>query len=222
MLIVQAGTPDYAEMMDETQRRCEALGYRYTRHDLRPDPLDLSGDTPPCIFKPRFLEGIPINGELVLWLDADAFSVAPLDDLEEMGEYDAVVTLREPEYLGKSQPITNYLNAGVVGFCGAQAADFIERWLALAERCGNDQLALNGIVGKGWTNQQWMESYDTTIETEDGFFVRILPCSKWNFSDWNKQPSADAKILHFKHGWRELNGPTWWKDALRAADSVRT
>jgi hypothetical protein len=140
-----------------------------------------------------------------------------------MGEWDVMVTLREPEYVGKSQAITNYLNAGVVGFRGWQAAFFVERWQKQTAACGNDQLALNQIVGDGWSDQQWLDSYDTTIETRDGYFVRISRCSKWNFNDFNRQPPADAKILHFKRGWRQLNGPGWWRQVLaeRSADLVR-
>lgn len=224
MLIVQAGTPDYAEMMDECARRCGLLGYRYARHELKPDPIDFGGDTPPCTFKPGMLEGIPTDGTLALWLDADAFPVAPLDDLDcmESDEYDVIVTLREPEYIGKSQPITNYIQAGVVGFCGWHSAYFVERWQQVTVDVGNDQLALNEIVGHGWTDQEWLESYGKTIETPDGFFVLILSAAVWNFGDWNRRPPPDAKILHFKRGWRALNGPDWWKRELeRYPDPIR-
>jgi hypothetical protein len=69
MLIVQAGTPDYAAMMDETERRCKSWGYRYTRHWLSYDHEDLAGETPPCRFKPLMLEGIPTN-----WMNSAAWA----------------------------------------------------------------------------------------------------------------------------------------------------
>jgi hypothetical protein len=222
MLIISAGTPDYHDMMAENQRRCREFGYRYVSHDLKPstpeDLADLSGDLPPCTFKPRFLQGIPTDGEVVAWMDGDAFVVLPLDDLESL-DFDVAVTLREPQDVGGCAT-TGYLNAGVIFFRGFYGSLFVDRWECLTDRMGNDQLALNNAVGKGWTDEQWKASYGHTHDCS-GFKVHVLPGSIWNFSNWNYRPLTDTKILHLKHGWRALNGPNWWKYALTETNSVR-
>jgi hypothetical protein len=222
--IVSAGTPDYAEMMAENRRRCEALGYRYIAHDLELSS-DLQGALPPCTFKPELLRKVlsppahqPFEydptSEIIAWMDADAIVVRPLEPLLEI-EFDVAVTLREPYLIGTTQPTSNYLNAGVIFFRNTpQARRFIEDWLIETDVTRNDQAALNHMVGSAeWTDQNWRESYDWTF-CHEGAFIHILQCAFWNFNDWNRSPSPDTRILHFKHGWRELRGDQWWRNLL--------
>ncbi len=230
--IISAGTPDYRDMMAENRRRCEALGYRYVAHDLDPS-TDLEGALPPCTFKPELMAKFLYDlgdiaameqfnkHEVYAWMDADAIVVRPLDDLLSI-DFDVAVTLRAGEEIGTTQPTTNYLNAGVVFFRNTPAARvFVADWIEQTRHTRNDQAALNLLVGTGWencgwhswTDYEWRESYDTTI-MRGGLSVHVLPANEWTFSSWGGRPPADVRILHFKHGWRELRGPQWWKEEL--------
>ncbi|HUS95265.1 MAG TPA: hypothetical protein VMX97_00845 [Hyphomicrobiaceae bacterium] len=221
MLIIQAGTPDFIPMMEETTARCEEWGYRYIRFGLD-KTADLDGDMPPCTFKPGIIarglkEAGP--GDLCLWLDADAIPVQPLDELT-YGLYDVVVTLREPQEIGRTNPITNYLNAGVIGIrCNDAGRAFVARWQQTTPACGNDQLALNRLVGGDWTDHYWRQAYNRDFPTALGAIVRILPAIRWNCWHFPPPVEADVKILHFKRGFRSLNGPDWWRRVLEAQNN---
>lgn len=221
MLIIQAGTPDFNRMMDETKARCEAWGYRYVRFPLTKD-ADLEGEMPPCTFKPSVIaRGLAETGpgDLGLWLDADAIPIQPLDELT-YGLFDVAVTLREPNEIGRTNPITNYLNAGVVGIRRNAFGDaFLSRWQQVTSTCGNDQLALNQLVGGDWTDHCWRQAYDRSFPTAVGALVHVLPALRWNC--WHFPPPVEAgvKILHFKSGFRRLNGPGWWERVLEAQNA---
>jgi len=212
MLIIQAGTPDMADMMNETRRRCVKWGYRYSRHPLEKS-TDLEGDLPPCTFKPRVVaEAIQQaeEDELCAWLDADAIPRYSFDPLHSK-EFDVAVTLRAPAEVGVSRAESAFLNAGVIFFrANKYAKEFIARWRIQAERMGNDQWALSDMVG-GWMSiDEWKQTYNKTIWSEAAR-VHILHATEWNYFDFNRQPPPSARILHFKRGWRALNGPEWWK-----------
>ncbi len=222
--IISAGTPDYRDMMAENRRRCEALGYRYVAHDLDPS-TDLEGALPPCTFKPELMAKFLYDlgdiaameqfnkHEVYAWMDADAIVVRPLGDLLAI-DFDVAVTLRPGEEIGTTQPTTNYLNAGVVFFRNTAAArEFVAQWIERTKQTQNDQAALNQLVGAGWTDYEWRESYDTTT-MRGGLSVHVLRANEWNFSSWAGRPPADVRILHFKHGWRALKGPQWWSVAV--------
>ena len=227
--VISAGTPDYAEMMAENRRRCEALGYRYVAHDLEPSS-DLQGALPPCTFKPELMAKSLGAGEpraakggttsddptpnIIAWMDADAIVVRPLDPLLEI-DFDVAVTLREPDLIGTTQPTSNYLNAGVIFFRDTPGArQFIQDWLNETDVTQNDQAALNHMVGRpDWTDDNWRESYDCTYG-RNGLLIHVLACSEFNFNDFNRPVPPEARVLHFKHGWRELRGPDWWREEL--------
>lgn len=220
--IISAGTPDYRDMMAENRRRCEAFGYRYVAHDLELSS-DLQGALPPCTFKPELMlrslrsdeggRGNSAPANIIAWLDADAIIVRPLDALVDF-EFDVAVTLRPAEEIGATQPTSNYLNAGVIFFRpGGAACQFVADWCVLAAKTKNDQAALNQIVGLGWTDSKWRSSYDCTI-ARDGCLIYVLRASEWNHSSWDRPRPPEARILHFKHGWRAVRGPEWWKGEI--------
>jgi hypothetical protein len=216
LTVLTACTPDYREMVAENYQRCRAFGYGF--HWLVLDKSDdLLGDMPPCTFKPELIATSLEAEGITAWIDADAVVVRTLDPLESL-DFDVAVTLREPDAIGASNPTTGFLNAGVV-FFRPTAADFTRRWAALTRQVGNDQLALNQMVGAGWTIADWRSSYGRTFRRDD-VSIHILPATEWNFWHW-PMPTAAARILHFKHGFRAANKPNWWKNALAAADRVR-
>lgn len=227
IVIVSAGTPDYRPMMDENRRRCESFGYRYVAHDLDPSS-DLEGSLPPCTFKPDLIlrsqphQPFPYDPtpQIFAWLDGDCIAVKPLDELESIA-FDVAVTLRPPEEVGTTQPTTNYLNAGVIFFRDtAIVPAFIRTWRALAQARGNDQAALNELVGWSWSDDEWRASYNHSHTVCD-VLIHILPAAGWNWSSWDRPKPADARILHFKHGWRAVKGPQWWREELRRYDERR-
>jgi len=227
--IVSAGTPDFRGMMEENRIRCEALGYRYAPHGLS-HSSDLVGAIPPATFKPRLMAEALREGEprasfepsatgddpsrnIIGWMDADAIIVRPLDSLLDI-DFDVAVTLREPDLIGTTQPTSNYLNSGVVFFRNTAAARlFVANWITLSDAMQTDQGALNLMVGPRWTDVDWKSSYGTTT-VERGYRIHVLPCSEWNHCSWDRRPVDGCRVLHFKHGWRELRGPNWWRHEL--------
>lgn len=227
--VISAGTSGYREMMAENRRRCEALGYRYVAHDLELSS-DLQGALPPCTFKPELLLKSLRDGEprgrnaevgstgddpsrIIAWLDADAIVVRPLGCLIDI-EFDVAVTLRPPEEIGTTQPTSNYLNAGVIFFRpGGAACQFVADWCVLTAKTKNDQAALNQMVGPGWTDGEWRNSFDCTYATNHAL-IHVLRATEWNWSSWDRPRPPEARILHFKHGWRAINGEQWWRKEI--------
>jgi hypothetical protein len=224
MLVVTAYTPDYREMVDETSQRCIAWRYGLTAYKLD-HSTDLEGAMPPCTFKPTFVRlGIAsaLQGELCAWLDADAIPLVPFAEALEARDFDLAVTLRESAAIGKSNPTTNYLNAGVIFLRNnAAARHFLSEWGAKTKACGNDQLALNRLVGPGWTDEDWRQAYNRSFTSEPGASVLILPAEEWNYWHFERRPGPEVKILHFKRGFRQAHGPEWWRRQLTATEGEK-
>lgn len=232
MLIVQAGTREFAPMLRENKARCERFGCRVCMCDLGGlgwgEPFDLlpgemshpdSDKAFPVssLFKPRLLSAAMRHAapdEIVAWIDADAIVIRGIGALDSL-DFDVAVTLREPEHVGKSHPYSNYLNAGVVFVRKTEAGcAFLTEWQVLCATIPNDQAALNEAVAPGWTLAQWLSSYGRTHET-GGVKIHVLPAAEWNYSDFNRAPGPQARILHFKGGWRKVLGDRW-RDYLAA------
>lgn len=218
MLIVQAGTRDkeYQEMMDECRRRCESVGQDYIRYDLEPGK-DLQGDLPPCTFKPevifKALFSAP-EGTWVCWLDADAFPTRQLFAAVD-GNEDVVVTLRRPQEI-TDDPVTGKLQAGVVMARNSIGGfRFVHQWGLITKGLGNDQHGLNVLMESGFTAPDWKRMHGRRIVLPNFTTVAVVDAEKWNYYRIPEGvPNNTPYVLHFKHGFRAVKGPNWWKEVL--------
>jgi hypothetical protein len=224
MRIVTGGTAEFRQFIELTQRACDrfcyecrvydfgGLGFGTPMHVTNKDFQNCVLDAmPSCLFKPRVMKDAlsERKGGITAWLDGDAVLLKPLDDLEEVA-FDIAVTLREAEMIGKAHPIMNYLNAGVIFFRDTQ--EIVDEWERAANKLGNDQLALNQLIGPGWTDQRWLASYHTVVPTQYGKAL-ILPAAEWNFSQFPR-PFGAARIAHFKGVFRGMFSRYFAEDRL--------
>ena len=224
MRIVTGGTAQFRQFIELTRRACERFGYQCRVYDFGGlgfgTPIEVTnkdfqncvpGAMPSCLFKPRVMKDALAErtGGITAWLDGDAVLLKPLDELEDLA-FDLAVTLREPQFVGKAHPIMNYLNAGVMFFRDTQ--QIVDEWERATDKLGNDQLALNQLIGPGWTDQTWLASYHTLVATRYGKAL-ILPAAEWNFSQFPR-PFGDARVAHFKGAFRDLFSRYFEEDRL--------
>ena len=209
MLVITAGTSEFAPIVREQRKRCLDFGYRYKAFDLgglgfgiehKVDPADFeptnkaANSTPPTKFKMQLLLDWMVPGELCCWLDGDCL---PLRQFEPEGVFDVAVTLRPENEIGATGlRATDYLNAGVVF---VRDKDFVRQWKTYAEETINDQDALNRLVYPLFEPEAWRKIMGKTIRSR-GRLIQILDAMEWNC--WHLPPKPETRILHFKRGIR--------------------
>lgn len=88
MLIVSYFTPDYAEYAERMRKSCEKFGYEHRIEAME----DVGFWVDNCARKGRFmLDRLREAGETLLWLDADAEIMRPLDYLEKLDGFDFAI-----------------------------------------------------------------------------------------------------------------------------------
>lgn len=129
-----------------------------------------------ALHKPEVIRRTEFDGVMV-YMDADAFPVAPINEIEAH-DFDIGVTVRDKnEEYGKMGRI----NAGVIFFRNTPGMKaFLKKWSSLTENLGNDQIALN-----------------RTIETGT-YKVTEFPTRIYNYYYFPERPGPEVKIYHFK------------------------
>jgi len=232
--IAMAADGKFKDMVRFSLEMIHKLGYQEIVYDLgglgygKPftiDPTDIAIDDYSHVtnsyFKPRVVRdafdrdsNIPI-----VWLDADAIIVKPIDDAMT-DDYDVGVTMRRQEERGSTPTpeITGYLNAGVVFFnITDKAYEFINLWESRRVSLSppNDQYALNELVMECTD----LTDYNRVFVRDDGIRIKIFNCEDYNCFYFDGA-EKDAKVLHFKGAQREL----YWdyaRDKGIIADEVK-
>lgn len=210
MIVVTAGTTQFAKIITEQRKRCLGFGYDHRVYDLgglgmgKPakvangdfKPTIEKRDLPPATFKPKLMLYEFMQGEINCWIDGDCL---PLMPFEPDGEWDAAVTLRSISEIGKNGlRAIDYLNSGVVWI---RNRGFAQDWKRASSAMNTDQDGLNQVVGPYLTKKQWKSAMDQTITTPSGYSVKILNAIQWNC--WDFPPKQNTKILHFKGRFRD-------------------
>jgi len=209
MIVVTAGTYEYAGIILGQARVCNNLGYDHIIYDLGGLGYGIpyqakSGDLkprygqslPPATFKADLVARHLKGGGIVCWLDGDCL---PLQGFIPPGQWDAAVTLRPLPEIGRGRNRhTAYLNSGVVWI---RNPEFCEAWAAKSQEMNTDQGALNEIVAPGIGRSEWRMAMGATIINRIGHSISVLNADEWNC--WNFPPGQDARILHFKRDRRE-------------------
>lgn len=213
MKVITAGTKEFAEIILAQQSRCLKFGYDHIAYDLGDlgfgipwnaprgdlDPLMKEiNSIPPTKFKVDLLLENYGPGDTVCWIDGDCL---PVRDFLPAGEWDAAVTLRREDEIGKSGiHATDYLNAGV---CFFRDRTLLLNWKDECRFTINDQDALNIIVGENYSREDWIEALaKEDIINSQGFRIKILKCEIFN--SWYFVMNGTPKIIHFKRGFRHL------------------
>lgn len=218
--IVTAYTPGtiYEDIATENRARCKAFGYDFLAEQIR-DSGDLHGDVPAARFKPGTVQrawGACWQSQLIVWMDADAVLIRPIDDL--VGKADLITTIRDREELGKTGRYdTDYLNSGVVSFANNKHGRcFLSQWALHVERGCGDQEALNRTFEASPLFFDWAACEGQFIRA-DGSTRIALPARTYNFWHWPATPPADCRGLHFKHGILAQHPRGWWRDKIAEA-----
>lgn len=205
MKIIVAGDKNFKPYVDKAVEYNTKLGYESVVYDLgglgygKPFEgrvSDTNNAKIPC--KPHIIEDVLLNSkdnEIVVWLDADALIVQPIDEIKQ-DAYDIGVTVRQPKQ--KEHPLP--INAGIVfARKTPKALEFVKKWKELADQGISDQPPLNQLAA---VNSTMIE--ETVIR--DGVRIKVYPCATYNNFYFAKKKSAHAraKILHYKSKLRHL------------------
>ena len=166
-----------------------------------------------CVYKPLFIRHILEKNkgdDFYLYLDADAFLLEPLDQLELFSGF---VTVRFRQDISFDFGNMMIVNAGVAGFRSTKKGiDLVDKWLSeLKTSTANnfEQTALNCVA---WdfelTDERFqsavIEDLDQLSGTEllvrDG--VALGSCEYYNYYSTENLPSKSPGIVHFKGGVR--------------------
>lgn len=194
-MIVTGGDKRFLPFVQNLSRWCHRLQYPLKIYDLGDlgfgepfqvtDPTFVekgyyrimnpkSGWCSRAIHKPALLESAIQFDSTIIYLDADAFPVTRIDEIESYN-FDIGVTVRhEKTNLGR-------VNAGVLFLKNTENTKvFLRQWRELTKEIGNDQVALNQIL------------QDTTAT------VMEFPTKIYNYYYFPEKPTPDVKIYHFK------------------------
>jgi len=150
------------------------------------------------------LDALSYNSDekCIMWLDVDAFTIKPLDDIENDNTFDLAVTLRTMHektisaFNHRDSEWCGYINAGVIFMRPSKKLiKFLIRWQyeTAKSQYNSDQHALNNILLQYSTLTRHGEIIDI-----DGLKIKILNTEEYNWYYWPKDPLLKTKILHFK------------------------
>ena len=169
MRIITCGDARFDSMKKLQKVAVEALGYDHTSYDLEDleivkdlqefvampcAPEDSRQYFPRCPWKPWIIkEAMQQNpGEIVVWMDTDAFPIRTFDEILRDDKWGMAVTIRPHEEKG-SQYTANpewagYVNAGVMFFRPRPTAyQLLDLWLDTTLQQGNgDQAAITSLL----------------------------------------------------------------------------
>jgi hypothetical protein len=164
MLIVSMADAAFKDRVEFSMKQAKKFGYDMRVFDMgglgfgepyvAPQSYSshrLSHRAKMCMIKPRImLKALDTSDETVVFLDADAFLVKPIDEIET-DDYDVGVTYKGGEK-------RTYINAGVIFFKQTDAArDFLWDWIRMIDDADTklkkvnpcqmgDQIFLNDLV----------------------------------------------------------------------------
>ena len=213
MKVLTGGNLRFKKMIQDSIKRIKQFGYEPVIYDIGGldlgkkmdvNPIDLvrtnEGKTPiACRFKPLMIKDCLENtdaNELVLYLDADAFLLQRVDELD-INDYDIAVTVREEAKHYREHELMGALNAGVIVFRKTKATmNFINKWIDVTNTKYSDQSGLNACL----YDYIDLDKLDQVIE-KDGLKVKLLKAMVYNnyYSD-----TTDAKIRHFKGNIKQI------------------
>lgn len=229
--LVTAANKNHSELLAISTRRNQMVGYEPTIYALD-DSVDGLKLEPPPEFKQYLksqwwltdggklphkpyiiLDALRRFGRDVVWMDADAFALGPLESVFDYG-CDILATLRRPgEVGGTSDPMRwGYSNAGVVFVKHTpEAIEFMECWCHIMASVGSksDQEGLNRLI----------LSVNPPLEHGSEFMCHGARC-KWlstdefNFYYFPEAPWSATKVVHFKTDKRAA-GLKWLKEFER-------
>lgn len=194
--VITAADKNFKDMVDVAYRSAKTLGYDTTVYDLgglgygqpfEGKVSDSIGAKIPC--KPAMiLDALnkANDGEVVVWIDADAIMWSRIDEiLEEV--WDFGVTMRKPKANERDDPI----NAGIVFVRKTPASmHFMKTWIDKVSTGVSDQKELNKLFALN--NIDYLRKRKIHNMT-----VKIFPCTVYN-NFYFKQPQKNAKITHYK------------------------
>ncbi len=123
------------------------------------------------------------DGDVVVWLDADTWLKADLQDLS--CDFDVAVTLRQRESFNNKE---RWINSGVVAIRKSRESEkFLNKWLELSRAVQGDQYALNKLV--------FPSSKETGYDGECK--IVGLPCEIYNNFLFDGT-EVSAKVIHYK------------------------
>lgn len=173
MKIVTAANADHKEFLDNCVASVRALGYECVVYDFGGLGTGVDWPIDPATFQKRFgktrmATGLPKPGvvqdamrtlnDQIVWVDADTVLRQKMD---LSGDYDVGVALRpkyESDRMGMSgasgmfglEKFLGKYNSGFVVFNPTDAArKFIDEWVTMTEKNGNDQFTLCSMIQEG-------------------------------------------------------------------------
>ncbi len=198
MNIVVMATKNYKPILDENVHRIQKYGHVPIVHVLEDaDFLEIK------LSKPRLMLNElqkQKEGDLLGYLDVDAFLVDPIAEIENDTEHDVLLT-----YRGGGERV---VNSGVYFLrANDKAKRFMEMWCdkigELEEvrkevdpnRLG-DQLFLNRLIYSHFTQGA---RFKNTTQDLEGIRIRFLDSTVYNsnVAVYNKDVLHEAKIIHF-------------------------
>ena len=129
-------------------------------------------------------------------MDADAFCINKIDELEIMEDFDIGMTLRSFSESAKNglNIKTSYINAGVMFFRpSSKVINFIENWdnYILNSISNSDQYALNSIL----LEKSDLSTRNCVINV-DGVRIKLFETEIYNWYYWPYPPTTNTKIIH--------------------------
>lgn len=163
-------------------------------------------------YKPYIIRDSLKYNEFIVWLDADAFIIKDIDEIND-NSYDIGITIRpEIERVNCIYPILNgYINAGVLFFNNTEnTKNFINEWIKEIPKTKflSDQEALNRIILKYKPNYQFNDVGE--IFTINNIKIKTFSTREYNWYYYPEEPLENTKIIHIKNNLRNRDIHHWF------------
>lgn len=201
MIIVTAGTSDFAPYMNLTKQRAEAFGHKVKLH------FYVVGKDWPYNSKkiPLVKKILQESGETVVWIDGDAVLHSSIHELDT-SEFDIGVTpkpIRKEKLDRVGVKIYGAFNPGVfVAKPNQKVFDFLDAWSPISKSHDSTTfrklLEKDGVEKKEARRFKWGMFENREVVSLKGMTIKFFPYI-YNYIYHLREPlPEDVKIVHFK------------------------
>lgn len=135
----------------------------------------------------------------LIWMDADAYAIRPLDEIDQDDSFDIGVTLRnniERQSIKWHANWSAYINAGVIFLKPSmKVLNFLDIWNreTMSSFYNSDQHGLNNILFR----YSKLNKIEEIIKIDD-IRIKIFSTEEYNWYYWPNLPIEKTKIVHLK------------------------
>lgn len=149
------------------------------------------------------------NIKTIVWLDADAFIIKNIDEINNDDSFDIGITIRDVNNESQKSEykiLNGFTNAGVIFIKNNQKSkEFINHWIDEIPKTKflSDQEAINRLILK-YYSEDIFKNIGSIINI-DNIKIKFFSTQNYNWYYYPNLPEKTTKIIHIKNNLRQNN-----------------